>query len=417
MLPILSSQHSTEVGPPVVLRCTLLADLDSLASAIAYAWYLSEILLLPSAALAQTPRDDLHLRAENAHALSLAGVGVEDLLCVDEAHPTPTTSPFPSTTFALVDHNRLGTRFSENNPTARVIAIIDHHVDEGLHTDADPRIVTPGVGSCSSLVAEFLQKNCSGRVPQELATLLLSSIIIDTGGMVPGGKAVEVDQRAAAFLASNCTLAAADVSALNAAPPSLHGSSAIQELNATLQTKKNSVAHLGARDLLRRDYKEYALTPAFAPGHELLIGLASVPLSLSSIVSRDSTQFVADAKEWMGERGLNALGVLTSFRDERKPGKGGKGKHRREQLWVVHARDDMESELAQILFDGLEGSEELRMKPRKWKKVGVEPAVWEKVGGPFGEGWRVAAWKQKNADATRKTTAPIVKVIVEGRDV
>lgn len=397
------------------LHVVLLADLDSLASAIAYAWYVSEAQEMPAVALVQTPRNDLHLRAENAHALGLVGVSLEDLLCVDDAHPAP-TSPFPSTRFALVDHNRLGPRFSANNPAARVVAIIDHHADEGLHPDADPRIVTPGVGSCSSLVAELLQRKCADRLPREVATLLLASIVIDTGGLVPGGKAIEVDQRAAAFLASKCTLATADASAFDAAP-SLHGSATIQELNATLQTKKNSVAHLSARDLLRRDYKEYALTPAFAPGRELAIGLASVPLGLVSLVSRDAPRFVQDVKTWMDERGLSALGLLTSFRDEHKPGKSGKGKHRREQLWVVRARDDVEGErggeLARRLFEGLEGSEELRMKRKKWKKLGVNPAVWEMVGGPFGEGWRVAAWKQKNADATRKTTAPIVKAIVE----
>ena len=250
------------------------------------------------------------------------------------------------------------------------------------------------------------------------ATLLLSSIIIDTGGMVPGGKAIEVDQRAAAFLASKCTLAVDSVSALEAAP-SLHSSAAIQELNATLQTKKRSVAHLSPRDLLRRDYKEYTLTPAFAPSRELSIGLASIPLGLASLVSRDSDRFAKDAKTWMDERGLSALGVLTSFRDEHKPGKSGKGKHRREQLWVVRSRDDMEGErggkLAQKLFEGLEGSEELKLKQKKWQKVGVDPAVWGRVGGPFGGAWRVAAWKQKNAEATRKTIAPIVKAIVEGK--
>lgn len=332
---------------------------------------------------------------------------------MDEAQSTPPAAPFPSTAFALVDHNRLGTRFSENNPAAHVIAIIDHHADEGLYKDADPRIVTPGVGSCSSLVTEFLQKTCAEKMPQELATLLLSSITIDTGGMIPGGKAIENDHKAATFLASQCTLAAAEL----IAAPSLHNSSTIQELNTTLQTKKNSVGHLGARDLLRRDYKEYALTPAFAPGDEVLIGLASVPLSLASLVSHDGTQFVHDVEAWMDERGLGALGVLASFRDAHKPGKSGKGKHRREQLWVVHARGERGVELAQRLFAGLEANEELRMKQKQWRKVGVEPAVWEKIGGPFGAEWRVAAWKQKNADATRKATAPIVKAIVEGRDV
>ncbi|KAH9834871.1 DHH phosphoesterase [Rhodofomes roseus] len=399
-------------------------DLDSLACAVAYAWYLSDVQQTPAVALVQTPRGDLHLRAENAHALALAGVSLDELLCVDDVLPPSSSSPFPSTTFALVDHNRLNAQFSADNSAARVVAIIDHHADEGLHTDADPRIVTQGVGSCAALVALFLQDKCAEKIPPELAVLLLSAIVVDTGGMVPGGKAVEVDRRAAVFLASRCTLAsrspnlAASSLALRspAAIPPLHKSEAIQKLNGTLQMKKNSVAHLGVRDLLRRDYKEYAHTPAFAPSRELLIGLASVPLGLATLVPRDEAQFVNDTKHYMDERGLTALGVLTSFRDDKKPGKGGKGKHRREQLWVVHASDDVQSELARRLFRGLEENDVLQLKKRKWEKIGADPAVWDRSGGAFGEGWRVKAWKQKNADATRKATAPIVKAIVEGRE-
>ncbi|KZT63094.1 DHH phosphoesterase, partial [Daedalea quercina L-15889] len=304
-------------------------DLDSLACAIAFAWYLSEIRQSLAVALVQTPRGDLDLRAENGYALQLAGVGPDEPLCIDDVLTSAApSSPFPSTAFALVDHNRLGTPFSADNPDARVVAIIDHHADEGLYTNADPRVVTPGVGSCSSLVATFLQEMCADKVPPELAMLLLSAIIIDTGGMHPGGKAIDVDRRAAAFLASRCTLAHGDVSSslasssLDAIPP-LHESPVIQQLNATLQTTKASVAHLGTRDLLRRDYKEYALTPAFAPGRELLIGLASVPLALAAFVPRDTGEFVRDATSWMDERGLSALGVLTSFRDEKKAGKSG----------------------------------------------------------------------------------------------
>ncbi|KZT63035.1 hypothetical protein DAEQUDRAFT_734247, partial [Daedalea quercina L-15889] len=89
---------------------------------------------------------------------------------------------------------------------------------------------------------------------------------------------------------------------LDAIPP-LHESPVVQQLNATLQTTKASVAHLGTRDLLRRDYKEleYALTPAFAPGRELLIGLASVPLALAAFVPRDTGEFARDATSWMDE--------------------------------------------------------------------------------------------------------------------
>ena len=69
--------------------------------------------------LAQTPRDDLHLRAENLHALSLAGFDSTspEILCIDEIE---STSPFPSNKFALVDYNHLQTKFTVDNPDVRV---------------------------------------------------------------------------------------------------------------------------------------------------------------------------------------------------------------------------------------------------------------------------------------------------------
>jgi len=389
-------------------------DLDSMASAIGYAWYISTIQGTPAVPLTQTPRGDLHLRAENLHAFSLVGLDPADLLCVDDV-PHEKPGPFPATKFALVDHNRLGSQFSLDNPEARVVAIVDHHTDEGLHKDtADPRIVTTGIGSCASLVARYLEEKCPDKLPPELASLLLSSIVIDTSGMIPGGKAVETDILAAGFLASRSSLSVAPDLTISfstaSSVPLLHESPAIRELFDALQTKKNSLSHLHTRDLLRRDYKEYALTPFWAPTREVQIGLASVPMSLASWLPREGKKFASETKEWMDERGLTALGILTSFRDDKKLGKSGKGKHRREQLYVVRTSGKDEEELAERLFDGLEKCGELKLKDRKWKKLGVEEAA------GFDHGWRVRVWKQKNTDATRKATAPLVKSIIEGRE-
>ncbi|OSX57360.1 hypothetical protein POSPLADRAFT_1156658 [Postia placenta MAD-698-R-SB12] len=386
-------------------------DLDSVASAVAYAWYIYTILKEPSVALMQTPRTDLHLRAENLHALSLAGLSPADLLCIDDV-PYKRPGPFPSTKFALVDHNRLQGQFTQENHGARVVAVVDHHEDEGFYKDtADPRIITTGIGSCASIVACYLEEKCRDHIPPELASLLLSAIVVDTSGLLPGKKAVEIDHRAATFLASRSKPPVlSDAAAFIAAPvPSLHELPALRELSDTLQTKKASVSHLRTRDLLRRDYKEYALTSSWASGGAVLIGLASVPVGLAAWLPLEgSSEFSRATRAWMDERGLTALGVLTSFRDDHKPGQSGRGKHRREQLWVVRAGNKAGEELGERLFRGLEASEQLRLKDKKWKKVGVEE------GAGFGESWRVRVWKQKNADATRKATAPIMKAIIEG---
>ena len=105
----------------------------------------------------------------------------------------------------------------------------------------------------------------------------------------------------------------------------------------------------------------------------------------------------------MAERGLSVLGILTSFRDAEHMGKSGRGKHRREQMYVVRGNET----IAHALFDALGDAEELKLKRRKFPELGVHKG--------FGEGVLARVWEQKNVDATRKATAPLVKTIIEGR--
>ncbi|KAI8989154.1 DHH phosphoesterase [Trametes punicea] len=377
-------------------------DLDSIASAMAYAWYTSRVNSDTTVSLTQTPRADLHLRAENLYAFQLVHINPEtDILCVDDV-PVPPSQPFPSSRFALVDHNRLHPRFSHDNPDARVVAVIDHHEDEGLYKDtADPRIVAVPTGSCSSLVARLFEEH-PGHMTPELATLLLCSILIDTNGLRRGGKAEEADYRAASFLIPLVHALQNDAQSPGLVRQAPEAMERLQELHATLQSKKASVTHLSTRDLLRRDYKEYAFTPAHTPSKEILVGLTSVPIGFKSWLPCDP-DFWSQTEQFMVERGLTVLGILTSFRDAEKVGKSGKAKHRREQMYVV--RDD--EDLAKTLFDALDKCEELELKRKTFPEFGVHKG--------FGPAFRTRIWKQKNVAATRKTTAPLVKAIIEGR--
>lgn len=373
--------------------------MDSFASAIAYGWYKSAVQKQQAIPLIQTPRPDLSLRAENLYALELAGLNAstQDLLCIDDI---PTTSPFPSALFALVDHNRLQSRFTEGNPEARVAAILDHHEDEGHHKDADPRIIVVPTGSTASLVARLLAERCPDAIPKELATLLLCAILVDTNGLKPGGKAEKIDREAAAFLTPYSLLFSPD----SITASDLQEESRLQELSATLRSKKGDVSHLGTRDLLRRDYKEYSFTPSWLANKTVLVGLSSVPVGLYPWISTDKS-FWSSTEQWMADRNLSVLGILTSFRDE-KVNKHGKAKHRREQLFVI--REDVES-LASRLFKGLKSSEELDLKKRSLAEdynTGAPPS--------FAKAYKTKVWEQGNNDATRKVTAPLVKRVIEG---
>ncbi|KAF5365342.1 hypothetical protein D9758_005388 [Tetrapyrgos nigripes] len=391
-------------------------DLDSIASSIAYAYFQSHSNPSkpnPIIPLIQIAKDDLNLRGENIYALQLAGITSpeEQLLLLGDIP----SSDFPSHQFALVDHNSLGSTFVSKDSVrpSRVLAIIDHHADEGLYTDtANPRVVQPA-GSCASLITKQLflpiaqdDQTQNQTLPKELATLLLSAILVDTDGLRPGGKAIDVDREAAAYLASIAVFNSS--SSQSVSSQSLHETDSIRTLSQILLDRKQDVSHLSASELLRRDYKEYIYNVPWASQKpvSLKAGLSTVPVQiadwgLEGVLEREG-------ESWMKERGLSVLGVLTSYRRSAKS--KGKGKHEREMAWIIRT-DSLEDDsidwdtLEEKLWKGLRASEELEVKVHEEFGEGT-------ANGERGKNLRVQVFMQ-NPKATRKVTAPVLKGIME----
>ena len=365
------------------------SDLDSLASAIAYAWYATCYVGQPTVPLLQTPRADLSLRPENLYALEFSSIDPAHLLTGDEL---PADSP-PAGKYVLLDHNTLTGRFAAHD-NVRVIAIVDHHEDEKRHPEASPRIVESPTGSCSSLIGRLIQKEWDVGMSRPVARLLLCAVLIDTGGLKAGGKAEVTDREVAPFLLEKAELVSAGAGTI----VDVHDVKEVKQLTRILTTRKTSVDSLSPRDLLRRDYKEYRFVPSWMAEGSLLVGLASVPRSIGAITGRDQKgrqELATACGAWIKEKGLDVLGVLTSWKDE---GKGKKGKHRREMLWVV--RDDEEVE--DRLWKGLEGNAELELER---KESGMDEAA--------GQDLKMRLYDQGDGQATRKVIAPLVRVIIE----
>lgn len=304
----------------------------------------------------------------------------------------------------------------QDNPAGHVVAVLDHHQDEGLYPDANPRVVTP-CGSCSSHVSPL----CPAELPAELATLLLCAILIDTDGLAPGGKATQVDRDAALFLAPKSTIGNTipSPSALSPIhhpnPDALSEVQSIITLTKTLSDKKSDVSQLGALDLLRRDYKEYTYKLSWATGQPTIkVGLSTVPSPLSAWGTDGKLE--KETVVWMQRRGLTILGVLTSFRDVKKKllGKKKIGKHKREMAWIILDGNDLAktssdglttAALARRMWKALEANEEIKVK--RHKKFDLEDSK------NLPKGAKARVYKQGNAHATRKVVAPLVKEILE----
>ncbi|KIY49763.1 DHH phosphoesterase [Fistulina hepatica ATCC 64428] len=371
-------------------------DIDSVACAIAFAWRAHSMdkaaRVVP---LVQIERDDYDLRPENDVALQLSGftdAKKELLTLTDVAHMVP----FPSATFALVDHNRLLDRYASAD--ARVVAIVDHHEDENQHTDADPRIISPS-GSCSSHMAML----CAKHMPRELATLLLTAIITDTGGLKPHGKATDVDREAAYFLFHGSNLNEnLEIGGLAVSTSDIHKVSAISDTANILLTVKSDVRSFSIWDLLRRDYKEYSYSLSSLQ-QDIRVGIATVPMRLKDWARGN---LAVEADKYMARRGLTVLGVLTTFRSVKK------NKHKRQQVWVVRSSDDgVSKDAARTIMEqlkvGLEASKDLDLNAydlphhnNRLAQLGFRPPDKNAL-----------VYEQGNAHATRKVVAPLVKAI------
>lgn len=341
------------------------------------------------------------LRPENLLALRNTSISLTSLLHASQLPVSTTELASQGITFTLVDHNKLLPQFGQG----KVNAIIDHHEDENAHTDASIREITIPTGSCASLVVKHFRPQWEASisrgspVPPELATLLLSAIVIDTGGLKPGGKATPVDYEAASFLYSISTIAQGQSGSFSITnegglPPSL------KLLSDTLHDAKSDVANLTTYELLMRDYKEYEWPTQSRNFPTLKVGLSTVPLGLKTWIAKEQDGWetlMSSTEQYMQEGTLDIEGILTTYRSEKK------GKHKRQLVLIVRPggviRDPQEARsVFERLVGGLEASEVLQLE--EWKKE-------EKVKRQ-GDERLVKVWVQGNAKATRKQIAPLL---------
>jgi exopolyphosphatase len=179
-------------------------DADSIISAIAVAYIDSTLRRTPTFPIVSIPHDDLKTqRPETNYLLQLAGIrNVDDLMAVD--HPQLPTRA----SVTLVDHNQLVVLDNRKNKDWEVTQILDHHLDEGAHTDitdTDRNIAFETSSSaalvastCTLLVERWLSSSSTSpntvAFPPSLSILLLGVILLDSINMLPqAGKGTERD--------------------------------------------------------------------------------------------------------------------------------------------------------------------------------------------------------------------------------
>lgn len=260
------------------------ADFDSITSALVYSYLCGTSR--PTLPVINARREDLILRRDVCNALSFVNIPESSLHLIDD----PTTIHLLSkdeVSITLVDHNSLAPH--QTSLSSRVESIIDHHQDEQLFPNANPRQIQP-VGSCATLIA-----NCFNlkKITPSAAFLLLSSILLDCQNLdKKAAKATALDEETASQLCE-----AAGVS--NTSHRGL--------LYESLFQARRDLSGFSARDLLRKDTK-------FIASGEISIAISSVLVSAHQLIERTSNKgLVGDVEQLCADWGVHAIIVMAAF--------------------------------------------------------------------------------------------------------
>lgn len=323
-------------------------DLDSIVSAISYAYFSSlyeDRKIIP---LLNFPRKELRLRKDVIYLLSQTGIDTEWLFFSDDL-PLATNQ----VEIVLVDHNSMEKSLSKLLGSHRIVGIIDHHVDEGNHLDADPRIIRV-TGSCSALVLEYwLGRLGSKQVDSAIFKLLMAPLLVDTSLLTY--KTTDTDRNAFAVYQD-----------------------ALQDLDTTqlfsaLENEKVNIDDLLIKEIVRKDYKQYE-------GPNGVIGIGSVSKSFDWLVERDTWQVIQrELSAFCEENQLSGLILLTKFSEKAVFSR---------QLTLFMADKGLETKLLKRLEDS---------------DLGL--ALKEENNG-------VAVYDQRNVGASRKQVAPLVQEVI-----
>ncbi|XP_059836300.1 exopolyphosphatase PRUNE1 isoform X1 [Hypanus sabinus] len=269
-------------------------DLDSMVSAIAFAYFLTKTSLKPKTVIVpilNIPRSEFPLRGECTFLLREGQIS-EELLTFRDEIDLHSLHREGRLTLTLVDHNVLprGDAVLENG----VIEVIDHRPLErpcfsGCVVTSEP------VGSCTTLVTERIVQRAPDILDEQLAFLLRSTIVLDCINMAPAaGKVTPKDSEYVAHLESR----------FHHLPPRA-------TIFDALQKAKFDVSGLTTEQMLRKDLKVVF-------GGDLRLATSAVYLTLEDFLARPCVK--KELEEFCQMKGYDVLVTMTiSFNEEKEP--------------------------------------------------------------------------------------------------
>lgn len=207
-------------------------DTDSVCSAIAFAYLLNEwkkmdckIMKVDKEAV---PVIQGEPNAETKFVLEKFGFSVPEVMTEGEGKVV-----------ALVDHSDK-VQSLDNIDKAEILAVVDHHKIGDVVTPNPILFVNFPVG-CTATVLKFLFDKTGVAIPQNIAGILLASILSDTV-IFKSATTTELDKIVAEELAK------------------MVGITDITKFGIEVKSKLSDVSGMSIRDIIMRDYKDYNMS-------------------------------------------------------------------------------------------------------------------------------------------------------------
>ncbi|TSK16104.1 Exopolyphosphatase PRUNE1 [Bagarius yarrelli] len=265
-------------------------DIDSMVSAITFAYFLSKTLDSRKAAVPvlNIQRAEFPLRSDGVFLLRESGLSQDYLLFRDEVD----LHSLQNLALTLVDHNILPE--ADRSLEDAVVEVIDHHRLERTPSPFCP-ITAETVGSCATLVTERIVQKAPELLDQQVAQLLYGTIITDCVNMAPeAGKVTPKDSHYVVLLESRF--------------PKLPPRSMLFQ---SLQNAKFDVSGLTTEQMLLKDMKTVS-------GGELKLAVSVIYMTLEDFLQRKCLQ--QELSEFCQKYNYNLLVAMTiSFIDNKEP--------------------------------------------------------------------------------------------------
>ncbi|KAI1902322.1 hypothetical protein AGOR_G00043570 [Albula goreensis] len=269
-------------------------DLDSMVSAISFAYFLSKT----SGSSGRTPvpvlnipRSEFPLRTDNVFHLRENGLAVEDLVFRDDVD-LQALHRAGRLALTLVDHNVLPS--TDSDLEVAVVEVIDHHRLERQPSPSCP-VTLEMVGSCATLVTERIAQKAPEILDRQLAQLLYGTIVLDCVNMAPeAGKVTPKDSQYASLLEERFP----DL------PPRT-------TLFQSLQNAKFDVSGLTTEQMLLKDMKA-------ASGGDLKLAVSVIYMTLDAFLQRQGLQ--RELCEFCHKHRFSLVVAMTiSFNEKNEP--------------------------------------------------------------------------------------------------